>query len=56
MSIAEKLFDYRDKSSEWIRRIYQNYTETVRLNGSIPVYVKIVASAKAELERRGEPV
>ena len=55
MKDPDALFDYREKSSEWIRKIQTHNTAILLLNGSIPVYEKIVKSAKAELKRRGEP-
>lgn len=50
------LFDYSGKDTEWIEKILRNNREILLVRPGQQPYVKIVASAEAELHRRGVPV
>lgn len=47
------LFDYSEKGTEWIVKILATYREILLTRPGQYPYVKIVASAEAELNRRG---
>jgi hypothetical protein len=56
MSAAESLFDYSEKDTAWIAKILHDYRDILLVRPGQQPYVKIVASAEAELHRRGVPV
>lgn len=49
----EELFDYSDKSTEWVKRILLANGELLRGRGPVTIYTKICESAYAELKKRG---
>lgn len=53
MTATETLFDYSDKSTEWIEKILQTYRGILSSRPGQHPYVKIVDSAEAELSKRG---
>ena len=51
--MREELFDYSDKSTEWVKKILFANREALRGRGPIALYTKIYESAYAEIKKRG---
>lgn len=53
MNTTSAIFDYSGKDTEWIEKILRNNREILLTRPGQHPYSKIVASAEAELHKRG---
>lgn len=56
MNTADALFDYSGKDTAWIEKILRTNRDILLTRPGQHPYNKIVASAEAELSKRGLPV